>query len=82
MNNIKTELDFDKEKDNPEHTRHLSLMMFSGILIGFICGLAIVLTIINADLIDKIKPQTQLIILALTFTAFGVIRFVVWIRNL
>lgn len=80
MNTKSTELDF-TEKDHPEDTRHLSLMMITGILIGFTCGFGIVFTILNGEMIDNIKPEYQIVILAVSFAIFGIVRLFIWFRQ-
>ena len=80
-NNLKTELQFDTEKIDPEHTKHLLGMLLSGILIAIVCVLGIVLVLLNAELIDKIKPEVQLIIFAVALAAFGIFRMIQWIRE-
>lgn len=83
MKHLSTDIDREqKEYIDPEHTKHLSLMMLTGIGIGMVCVFGVVLILLNADLIDKIKPQVQLVVFSIACAVFGIIRFVTWIRNL
>lgn len=81
MNNTKTELDFDKERDHPDFTKFFWPNLLIAIGIALFCGLGIIFTILNAELIDKIKPQTQVIIWAVALGSFGILRMVIFIRQ-
>lgn len=70
------------ERILPEHTRHLTLMLVSAILIGLFCVLGIVLTLLNYEAIDSIKPEYQLIIFSVAMAVLGVVRAIVWFRKL
>lgn len=76
----KIELDF-TEKDHPEFSRYFWKNLLLAIGIALTCGIGIIFSILNADAIDKIKPQTQLIIFAGACLAFGVVRMVIFIRQ-
>lgn len=81
MSNTKsTELDF-TEKDHPGFTAYFWKNFFIAISIAVSCGLGIIFTILNADAIDRIKPQVQIIIFALACATFGITRLVIWIRQ-
>lgn len=83
MKELSTDLDRDqREKILPEHTRHLTLMLVSAILIGLFCVLGIVLILLNYEVIDGLKPEVAVIILAVSTFAFGVVRAIVWFRKL
>lgn len=79
--NPRTELDF-TERNLPEHTKHLSLMLLSGILIAYVISVCIILVILNAEFLDNLRPEHQMAIVVFLCGAFGVIRFIIWLRNL
>lgn len=77
--------DIDRNQDErilPEHTKHLTLMLVSAILIGFICVLGTVLTLLNYEAVDNIRPEYQLVIFAVAMAVLGVVRAIVWFRKL
>lgn len=78
-----TELDHIFEaKDEAEHTRHLSLMLLSGIAIGFICAVGIIFVWLNAELIDRLSVDLQILLIVFLSGGFGILRLIVWLRNL
>lgn len=81
MNNIKTELDFERERDNQEFSAFFWPNLLLAIGIGLVCSLGVILTILNSEFIDSIKPEYQLAIFAVSCGAFGTFRFVIWIKD-
>lgn len=79
-NNFKTELDF-QERNDPEMTRSFIIDLLWLITIVIVCVLGIVWVLLNTELVDKIKPEVQLIILAVALGAFGIFRMIIWIRE-
>jgi len=69
-------------KDDPSHTRHLTLMLLSGIGIGFVCAVGIIFVWLKAELIDSIDPHIQLLIAMVFLGGYGILRLIVWLRNL
>lgn len=80
-NNLRTELDFE-EKNDPEMTRSFIIDLLWLVTIVIACVLGIVWVLLNSEMIDKIKPEVQLIIFAVACGAFGIIRTVIWIRKM
>lgn len=70
-----------EERTDPAFTKYFwrNLMLAFGI--GFCCVLGIILILLNSEVIDKIKPEVQLIIFAVACFTFGLVRFVTWIRQ-
>lgn len=81
MNNIKTELDFNTEMDDPDFTRRFFREISLCIGIAIVIVVAIILILLNGEFIDSVKPETQLTIFAVACAAFGTLRFVIWIRQ-
>lgn len=52
-NNLKTELDFNRERDNLEFAAFFWPNLFLAIGIGFSCTIGIIAIVVNADRIDQ-----------------------------
>lgn len=80
-NNMKTELDFN-ERNDPEVTKSFIIDLLFLVTIVIACVIGIVWVLLNSEMIDKIKPEVQLIIFAVACFVFGIIRTVIWIRKM
>lgn len=78
-----TDIDRNQEtKNDPEFTKSFYRGFIFAVAVAVICVIGIVYTLLNAELIDNIKPIVQVIIFGVACGVFGLVRFVLWIRQL
>lgn len=53
MNNTKTELDFDTERDHPEFTAYFWKNFLIAVGIGFLGTIGLIVAVVHADVIDN-----------------------------
>lgn len=57
MNNIKTELDFNTERDCPDFTRRFKRDISICVGVGFLATLGLIAVVVNAEAIDRFMSE-------------------------
>lgn len=57
MNNIKTELDFEREQDCPDFTRRFKRDISICVGVGFLATIGLIAVCVNAEAIDRFMSE-------------------------